>query len=141
MLLGWLELVVLALIPYLFAPPDPSYRNGYCHLFQTWSRAWVHALGAALRLQEKNHHPPPAQYRLIANNPSAFEDSDIPAWFDVDNLTKIRVRDEWILGRIAAAAAKRPHDHPRYGAFEACLNTRRTHSAGIRALGDGTSTG
>lgn len=105
MLLGWLELAVLTLTLYLIAllaqsPLGPWYR----HLFQAWSRAWVHALGVDLRLHQKNHRPLPKQYLLIANHPSAFEDIGIPALFDVDNLAKIEVRGWWIVGRIAAAA-------------------------------------
>ncbi len=105
MLLGWLELVLLTLPLYLlsFLPPAPP-GSWYTHLFQSWCRAFVHALGVDLRLHQKNRKPLPERYLLIANHPSAFEDIGIPALFDVDCLAKAEVRSWWIVGRISAAA-------------------------------------
>ncbi|HHH38038.1 MAG TPA: 1-acyl-sn-glycerol-3-phosphate acyltransferase [Sedimenticola sp.] len=105
MLLGWLELIILTLPLYLlsFLPPAPP-GGWYTRLFQAWCRAFVHALGVDLRLHQKNRHPLPDHYLLIANHPSAFEDIGIPALFDVDCLAKAEVRDWWIVGRISAAA-------------------------------------
>jgi len=105
MLLGWLELILLTLPLYLLSFL-PGERQGpwYTRLFQSWCRAFVHALGVDLRLHQKNLHPLPERYLLIANHPSAFEDIGIPALFDVDCLAKIEVRDWWLVGRISAAA-------------------------------------
>ena len=105
MLLGWLELILLTLPLYLLSFL-PGGRQGlwYTRLFQSWCRAFVHALGVDLRLHQKNRHPLPERYLLIANHPSAFEDIGIPALFDVDCLAKIEVRDWWLVGRISAAA-------------------------------------
>jgi len=108
MLLGWLELILLTL-PLYFLSFLPDARQGlwYTRLFQSWCRAFVHALGVDLRLHQKNRHPLPERYLLIANHPSAFEDIGIPALFDVDCLAKIEVRDWWLVGRIRAAAGTR----------------------------------
>jgi 1-acyl-sn-glycerol-3-phosphate acyltransferase len=104
-LLGWLELVLLTLPLYLlsFLPPAPP-GGWYTHLFQSWCRTFVHALGVDLRLHQKNREPLPERYLLIANHPSAFEDIGIPALFDVDCLAKTEVRNWWIVGRINATA-------------------------------------
>ncbi len=105
MSIGWLELTVLTLPMYLV-----SYLPGVCGsrwyrwLFHFWCLAFVDALGVELRLQQKNRHPLPERYLLIANHPSAFEDIGIPALFDVDCLAKAEVRHWWLVGRISAAA-------------------------------------
>ena len=105
MLLGWVELAVLT-VPLYLASFLPGERRGrwYVRLFRIWCRAFVHALGVDLRLHQKNLHPLPPRYLLVANHPSAFEDVGIPALFNVDGLAKIEVRDWWIVGRISVAA-------------------------------------
>lgn len=101
--LAWAELVPLTLLLYLLAfLPLP--RPGYRRLFRYWTRVWVHALGVELRLHQHNLQPLPETFLLIANHPSAFEDTGIPALFDVDSLAKQEVRDWFLLGRISAAA-------------------------------------
>lgn len=105
MLLGWLELLVLTPVLYLIALSSRRPQGDwYRHLYQAWSRVWVHALGVDLRLHQKNRRPLPERFLLIANHPSAFEDIGIPALFDVDSLAKIEVKDWWIVGRITTAA-------------------------------------
>mgnify|MGYP001824024950 FL=1 len=105
LLLGWTELILFTLILYLLSYlPDSWLGPWYRHLFQAWSRTWVHALGVDLRLHHKNAHPLPDRFILIANHPSAFEDVGIPSLFDVDNLAKEEVRQWWMVGRIGAAA-------------------------------------
>lgn len=106
MLAGWIELIVLTVIlyPLAFLPEKPRGRGWYTWLFRLWSRAWVDALGVDLRLHQKNLHPLPEQYILIANHPSAFEDIGIPALFPVHSLAKIEVKHWPVVGRISAAA-------------------------------------
>ncbi len=105
MLLGWIELTLLTIPLYLLSLL-PGERKGpwYTWAFRIWCRAFVHALGVDLRLHQKNLHPLPDHFLLIANHPSAFEDIGIPALFDVDSLAKIEVRDWWLVGRISVAA-------------------------------------
>ena len=79
---------------------DPFYHR----LFRIWSRLFVRALHVNLKLHQKNHHPLPNTFILIANHPSACEDVGIPALFDVTSLAKEEVRDWYILGRIAVSA-------------------------------------
>lgn len=104
-LLGWVELILLSIPLYLFSLL-PGERRGalYTRAFRVWCRTFVHALGVDLRLHQKNLHPLPERFLLIANHPSAFEDIGIPALFDVDSLAKIEVRDWWLVGRISVAA-------------------------------------
>lgn len=103
--LGWLELSLLTIPLYLLSfLPDELRDAWYTRLFQTWCRAFVHAVGVDLRVHQKHHNPLPKRYLLIANHPSAFEDIGIPALFDVDCLAKIEVKDWWLVGRISAAA-------------------------------------
>lgn len=104
-LLGWIELILFTLVLYLLSFL-PSHWIGpwYRRLFQRWSRTWVHALGADLRLHHKNSRPLPERFIMIANHPSSFEDVGIPSLFDVDSVAKIEVRDWWFVGRISAAA-------------------------------------
>ncbi len=105
-LLGWIELILLTLVLYTlsYLPARPTPRRWYIRLFRLWSGTFVHALGVDLRLHQKNQHPLPKQFILIANHPSAFEDIGIPALFDVHSVAKVEVRDWWITGRISAAA-------------------------------------
>lgn len=105
-LFGWGELFILSLIlyPLSYLPRTANPRPWYTLLFRLWSNAWVDALGVDLKLHQKNRHPLPDHYILVANHPSAFEDIGIPALFNVRSLAKIEVRDWWIVGRISAAA-------------------------------------
>ncbi|MCB1798274.1 MAG: 1-acyl-sn-glycerol-3-phosphate acyltransferase [Gammaproteobacteria bacterium] len=105
LLLGWVELLVFTLLLYGLSFLPAAWRGTwYRHLFQAWSRTWIHALGVDLRMHHKNIHPLPGRYILIANHPSSFEDVGIPSLFDVDSLAKHEVRDWWLVGRISAAA-------------------------------------
>ncbi len=103
MLLAWAELIPLTLLLYLLSFTSLP-RTPYRRLFRYWTRVWVHALGVELRLHQHNLQPLPGTFLLIANHPSAFEDTGIPALFDVDSLAKQEVRDWFLLGRISAAA-------------------------------------
>ncbi len=76
----------------------------YPKLFRIWCKAFVRALDVDLKLHQKNLHPLPKQYILIANHPSAFEDIGVPALFDVYSLAKIEVKSWPIFGPISAAA-------------------------------------
>jgi len=59
---GWVELVLLTLLLYLWSFLPPGLRgNGYRRLFHFWSRVWVHALGVDLRLHHKNPRPLPSR--------------------------------------------------------------------------------
>lgn len=101
----WIELSLFTLLLYVLSfLPRPLLQGFYFRLFQSWSRTFVRALGVDLRVHQKNLHPLPAQYILIANHPSAFEDIGIPAVFPVHSLAKIEVADWWFVGRISTAA-------------------------------------
>ena len=76
----------------------------YPKLFRFWCKSFVTALGIDLKLHQKNLHPIPKQYILIANHPSAFEDIGVPALFNVYSLAKIEVKNWFVFGRISHAA-------------------------------------
>lgn len=101
----WVEMVLFTLLLYLLSfLPRSLLKYGYFPLFQVWCRSFVRALGVDLRVHQKNTRPLPAQYILIANHPSAFEDIGIPAVFPVHSLAKIEVQDWWLVGRISTAS-------------------------------------
>ncbi len=101
----WIELALFTGLLYLLSwLPAALLRPYYFQAFRFWCRSFVRALGVDLRLHQKNIHPVPDQYILIANHPSALEDVGIPALFPVHSLAKIEVRDWWLVGRISAAA-------------------------------------
>ena len=105
LLIGWVELVVLTAVLYILAwLPRTWTRPFYHRLFRICCNFFVRALGVDLRLHQKNQRPLPAQYILIANHPSAFEDVGVPALFDVRSLAKDEVKDWWFVGRINRAA-------------------------------------
>jgi len=100
----WVELVLFTLVLYLLSWLPAALRPFYYRLFRVWCRSFVRALGVNLRLHQKNVHPLPAHYILIANHPAAFEDIGIPALFPVYSLAKIEVKDWWFVGRISMAS-------------------------------------
>lgn len=101
----WVDLILLTVLLYAFAwLPKKILGRPYFRMFRLWCRAFVRALGVDLKLHQKNLYPIPAQYILIANHPSAFEDVGIPALFEVYSLAKIEVSGWWVAGRISAAA-------------------------------------
>ena len=101
----WIELTVFTLLMYLLSwLPRALLKSFYFPLFRYWTRSFVRALGIDLRVHQKNIRPLPAQYILIANHPSAFEDVGIPAIFPVHSLAKIEVKDWWLVGRISTAS-------------------------------------
>lgn len=101
----WIELTVFTLLLYVLSYLPRALLEGfYFRMFQSWSRTFVRALGVDLRVHQKNLHPLPEQYILIANHPSAFEDIGIPAVFPVHSLAKIEVADWWFVGRISTAS-------------------------------------
>lgn len=102
-LISWVEHALFTLVLYLLSWLPETLRQGYFGLFRFWCRSFVRALGVDLRLHQKNTRPLPAQYILIANHPSAFEDIGIPALFPVYSLAKIEVKDWWVVGRISTA--------------------------------------
>jgi 1-acyl-sn-glycerol-3-phosphate acyltransferase len=105
-LVCWLELTIFTLVMYLLTwLPRALIRHFYFPLFQLWARSFVQALGIDLRVHQKyTSKGLPAQYILIANHPSAFEDIGIPAVFPVHSLAKIEVADWWFVGRISTAS-------------------------------------
>lgn len=104
-ILCWVELSLYTLFLYLLSYlPHTLIRGFYFPLFRVWCRSFVRALGVDLRLHQKNTRPLPAQYILVANHPSAFEDIGIPALFPVHSLAKIEVADWWLVGRISSAS-------------------------------------
>ncbi len=101
----WVDFVILTILLYALSwMPEKMLANWYFRMFRVWCRAFVRALDVDLKLHQKNLLPVPAQYILIANHPSAFEDIGIPALFGVRSLAKIEVKDWWIVGRISSAA-------------------------------------
>jgi 1-acyl-sn-glycerol-3-phosphate acyltransferase len=98
------ELTLFTLVLYLLSWLPAALRPFYYALFRVWCRSFVRALGVNLRLHQKNVHPLPAHYILIANHPAAFEDIGIPALFPVYSLAKIEVKDWWFVGRISMAS-------------------------------------
>lgn len=101
----WLDLAILTALLYALSwLPGTMLGNWYFRMFRVWCRAFVRALDVDLKLHQKNLQPVPAQYILIANHPSAFEDIGIPALFGVFSLAKIEVKDWWVVGRISSAA-------------------------------------
>lgn len=122
MALGCALLILLTLLLYPLAFLPKQHRPWYTSLFHLWCKIWVDALGVDLRLQQKNRHPLPNQYILIANHPSAFEDIGIPALFPVHSLAKIEVSQWPIVGRISMAAGTlfvhRESKESRQQAFE-----------------------
>ena len=102
---SWFELSMITLLLYTLSYlPRKLTQPFYFPLFRYWCKSFVCALGVDLRLHEKNHHPIPSQYILIANHPSSFEDVGIPATFPVHSLAKAEVADWWWAGRITVAA-------------------------------------
>jgi len=108
LLLKVVALIDLAILTVLMYPLAllPGIAGGrlYHRLFRYWAQVFVRALGVDLKLHEKNLHPLPDQFILIANHPSAFEDVGIPSLFDVYSLAKRELADWWIVGRISKAA-------------------------------------
>lgn len=84
--------------------PRALVRSWYPRLFGLWCRVFVRALDVQLHRHEHYAGGLPAQYLLIANHPSAFEDVGIPALFPVYSVAKAGVRDWWFAGRIADRA-------------------------------------
>lgn len=104
LLIGSLDLFILTTIMYLLTfLPSRLLTNWYRQLFRYWCWVFIRALDAKLYLHQKNHHPLPAQYILIANHPSVFEDLGMSALFNVRFLAKEEMKDWWILGRISKA--------------------------------------
>lgn len=104
LIINWLELAFFSVFMYAAALLPEGWRGWYLGWFRLWCRAFVRALGVDLRLHQKNAKPLPAQFILIANHPSAFEDIGVPALFNVYSLAKIEVKGWFIVGRISQAA-------------------------------------
>ncbi len=103
-LTGWIDLTLFTVVMLVLAwLPAALRQRVYPPLFHAWCRVFVRAVNVDLRLHQKNVRPLPAQYILVANHPSSFEDIGVPALFPVTSLAKIEVRDWWIVGRIAVA--------------------------------------
>lgn len=121
----WADFVILTILIYICS--FFSWKRGHALLFRMWCRLFVRALGVDLVLHQKNRHPLPQHYILIANHPSIFEDIGIPALFDVVCLAKAEVARWWIFGRIAAAAGtvfvKRENSDSRKAALQAMVDT------------------
>ena len=101
----WVDFLILTLLMYgLSWLPAKLRGHWYFGLYRVWCQGFVRALDVDLRLHQKNLQDIPAQYILIANHPSAFEDIGIPALFEVHSLAKVEVKDWWIAGRISTAA-------------------------------------
>ncbi len=101
----WFDFIFLTVILYgLSWLPLAFHSEWYFRLFRIWCKAFVRALDVDLKLHQKNLREIPANYILIANHPSAFEDIGIPALFAVHSLAKIEVKGWWVVGRISSAA-------------------------------------
>ena len=101
----WFDLILLTILLYVLSWLPAVLRGGwYYRLFRVWCKSFVRALDVNLKLHQKNLHPVPENYILIANHPSAFEDIGIPALFEVYSLAKIEVSKWWVVGRISTAA-------------------------------------
>ena len=123
----WVELTVFTLVLYVLAwLPRTLLRYFYPQLFHAWCRIFVLALGVDLKLQQKNLHPIPERYILVANHPSAFEDIGIPALFNVHSLAKMGVRNWFLVGKISAAAGtffvKRDNRESRHAVVKEILD-------------------
>ncbi len=101
---GWIDFIAFTALLYLLSWLPWRGKHPVARLFHPWCRAFVRALDIDLRLHQKNLHPLPQRYILIANHPSAFEDIGIPALFDVVSLAKLQVQDWFVVGRISRAA-------------------------------------
>ncbi len=102
---AWIDFVLWTGMLYVLSFLPKSWLGAwYGKFFRIWCRVFVRALGVDLRLLQQNQFPLPAQFILIANHPSAFEDIGVPALFNVSSLAKIQVKDWFIVGRISAAA-------------------------------------
>lgn len=102
-LIAAIDFFVMTLFIYLLSYLPWRGKHPARRLFPTWSRTFVRALGVDLRLHQHQRQALPAQYILVANHPSAFEDIGIPALFPVVSLAKIQVKDWWVVGRISQA--------------------------------------
>lgn len=101
----WLDFILLTSILLILAYiPFKNKDKIYPKLFRIWCKTFVRALDVELKLHQKNLHPLPKQYILIANHPSAFEDIGVPALFDVYSLAKLQVKHWPIFGPISHAA-------------------------------------
>lgn len=123
----WIELSLFTLFLYALAwLPNILIKSIYSRLFYSWCRAFSRALGVDLKLHQKNHHPLPEQYILVANHPSAFEDIGVPALFDVHPLAKMGVRKWFLLGKISEAAGtlfvKRDDKESRHAVVEQLID-------------------
>ncbi len=102
---AWLDMLGITGLLYLFSFfPKKVIDKGYPYLFQKWCWAFIRALGVELKLHQKNRHPLPAHYIVIANHPSVFEDIGMSALFPAHYLAKQEIKEWWILGRISLAA-------------------------------------
>ena len=137
LLLAWLDLAGFTLLMMLLARlPVRLTARIYPRLFQSWCRCFIRALGVELRIHQHHKAPLPAQYILIANHPSAFEDVGIPAHFPVRNLAKEEIRQWWLVGRIAEAAGtifvKREQKDARQAALQNLITALKTgHSIAV----------
>lgn len=123
----WIELSVFSVTIYTLSWLPRVLTRSYFHaLLRIWSALFVRALGVTVYLHEKNQHPIPKQYILIANHPSAFEDVGVPYLFNVYMLAKQGVRGWWWIGRIHHAAGtvfvKRDNKESRHKAVDALLD-------------------
>jgi 1-acyl-sn-glycerol-3-phosphate acyltransferase len=112
--------------------PTSLIKRSYRLLFQPWCRSFVQALGVDLNLHQHYRGALPAQFILIANHPSAFEDIGIPALFRVRSLAKAEVANWWLLGRVAVAAdtlfVRRESSESRKAATQALIDAARQGS-------------
>ena len=120
---SWLELSLFTLLLYALSWLPVTLTGAWYHyLFRIWCSFFVRALGVDLKLHEKNLNPPPEQFILIANHPSAFEDVGIPSLFNVYPLAKLELRSWFLVGRINMAAGtlfvKREDSESRHQALE-----------------------
>ncbi len=101
----WIDFFILTILAYFLSFLNKKHLDKfYPFLFRIWCKSFVRALGVDLKLNQKNLHPLPDQYILIANHPSAFEDVGMPAMFNVYSLAKIEVKSWPVFGRISNAA-------------------------------------
>lgn len=138
----WLELMILTMILYLLSWLPRKFTALFYHsLSRLWCRYFVRAMGVYLRLHQKNRHPLPKQYILVANHPSAFEDFGIPALFNVIPLAKQGVRKWFIIGRMSIAAGtlfvKRDNRESRRTVVDQLIDTLQQDKKNISIFPEG----
>lgn len=101
----WIELAIATLVMWALSfIPGERFRPTYERLFHWWTQLFVLAVGVNLKVHQHYAGQLPAQYIVIANHPSAFEDIGMPSLFKAYSVAKMGVKHWFLVGRIAEAA-------------------------------------